>query len=123
MIFTVNIGSVSKKYALYQRGEQRFFAHLEMENGAYVAVCEHDGKTWKKPMSAKEYANGPDFVMGEMRYRSLVSDSEKDISGIGFRVVAPGDYFLEHRVIDEAYLRKLEDAEKRAPLHIAPMLS
>jgi acetate kinase len=42
---------------------------------------------------------------------------------IGIRVVAPGQYFTTHRLIDDEYVSKLEEASRLTPLHIAPVLA
>ncbi|MHB0978165.1 MAG: acetate kinase [Minisyncoccota bacterium] len=42
---------------------------------------------------------------------------------IAFRVVAPGNFFREHKVIDEEFLTQLESARIKAPLHVERLLS
>jgi len=42
---------------------------------------------------------------------------------IAFRVVAPGNFFREHKIIDEEFLAQLESARVKAPLHIDRLLS
>lgn len=41
----------------------------------------------------------------------------------GIRIVAAGEYFLEHRQIDGDYLVKLEQAAKTTPIHLEPVLN
>ena len=52
----------------------------------------------------------------------LDSIKEKDINGIGLRVVASGSYFREDRIIDEGYLENLGKAQVKAPLHLRPLI-
>jgi acetate kinase len=47
---------------------------------------------------------------------------EKIIFRIGIRIVAPGDYFQTHRVIDDMFLKRLQQATTLAPIHIASTL-
>ncbi|MDO8743138.1 MAG: acetate/propionate family kinase [Candidatus Azambacteria bacterium] len=103
--FIVNVGSESRKYALYQNGERAFSAHFEKKEG-----------------TAQEFENSAEYVINELLSQKLVND-KNEISAIGFRVVAPGSYFLQNKIIDGEYLEKLEAAKERAPLHINPMLA
>lgn len=50
-----------------------------------------------------------------------LGDCRPDV--IAFRIVAPGTFFQSHRFIDSAYLQALTQAQARAPLHIAPVLT
>jgi acetate kinase len=101
--FIVNVGSESRKYALYQDGERVFFAHFEKENGKLIE-------------------NSTEYVIGQLLEQKLIG-ALSEISAIGFRVVAPGSYFLQNKIIDGEYLQKLEAAKEQAPLHINPMLA
>ncbi len=85
----VNVGSTSKRYALYSNKEE--ILNLYWHNG------------------------DKDKFNELLKYKN-------DIKAIAVRVVAPGNYFTEHRIIDKVYLNKLKDAEKIAPLHIRLVL-
>lgn len=102
-IFIANVGSESRKYALYQDGERIFSAHFEKENG-------------------KLMENSAGYAVNELLSQKLIGD-KSEISAIGFRVVAPGSYFLQNKIIDSEYLEKLKAAKEQAPLHINPMLA
>ncbi|MDO8443858.1 MAG: acetate/propionate family kinase [Candidatus Azambacteria bacterium] len=102
-IFIVNVGSESRKYALYQDGECVFSAHFEKENGKLIE-------------------NSTEYVIGQLLEQKLIG-APNEIFAIGFRVVAPGSYFLQNKIIDGEYMAKLEAAKEQAPLHINPMLA
>lgn len=104
-IFITNVGSESRKYALYQNGELVFSAHFE-----------------KGKISLQEFENSTEYVVNELISQKLIGE-KNEIFAIGFRVVAPGSYFLQNKIIDDEYLKKLETAKEQAPLHINPMLS
>ncbi len=101
-IFIVNVGSESRKYALYQDSECVFFAHFEKENGKLIE-------------------NSTEYAVNQLLEQKLIGALD-EISAIGFRVVAPGSYFLQNKIVDGEYLGKLETAKEQAPLHINPML-
>ncbi|KKT16238.1 MAG: Acetate kinase [Parcubacteria group bacterium GW2011_GWC1_43_61] len=119
--FIVNVGSESRKYALYQNGERVFSVHFEKENGKLIV--ELVGATEeKKEVSQKEFENSAEYVVNELLSCRLIGN-KSEISAVGFRVVAPGSYFSLHKIIDGEYLKKLETAKEQAPLHINPMLA
>ena len=84
---TVNIGSRSKKYALYNGNVQVWSVVIETEDNL---------------ISKDILYEAPDVIV--------------------FRVVAPGRYFRQHRIIDDVFLENLELAKPKAPLHIHPAL-
>lgn len=117
----VNTGSTSKKYALCEDGKQLIFTHLEGEDGGYVVTKYFDGQTEKNSLTKAEFENSLDFVLEDMIASHRIS-KYSDVVAIGIRVVAPGLYFLENRLIDEAYMSKLEEAKDKAPLHLTPLI-
>jgi acetate kinase len=119
--FIVNTGSESKKYALYQNSDRLFFAHIEKEKDKFIASLT-DKTAERRTLSLQEYENSIEYVINELLSRKFIS-AKNEISAVGFRIVAPGSYFLENKIIDSEYLEKLEMAREQAPLHINPMLS
>ena len=112
----INPGSASKKYALYKDGARAFSAHFEGENGGLVVTLVEGEQTEKRVVAGDEYANATVYLIAEMAKRGLIG-SAADIAGIGLRVVAPGSYFLENKVIDGEFIKKLGEVEEFAPLH------
>jgi len=120
-VFITNVGSESRKYALYQDGERVFSAHFEKENEKFIVELTGAGSE-KKEASFQEFENSAEHVVNELLSRKLIGN-KNEISAIGFRVVAPGSYFLQNKIIDGEYLGKLETAKEQAPLHINPMFA
>ncbi len=118
----INTGSASKKYALYRGGERIFFAHFETEDKKFVATFELSGKTDKRTVSGKEFSGSLAYTLNELSGAAVLSEPKREISGIGFRVVAPGVYFQTHRLIDDEFLKKMKTETPEAPLHITPMI-
>ena len=50
--------------------------------------------------------------------RENILNENEAITAIGLRVVAPGSYFMEDRVISDEVIAKLEEAKSLAPIHI-----
>lgn len=115
----VNIGSASKKYALYSEEREVAKIHFEHdENGGSVANYTSDTGSKKLTSTEKEYENAFNLFLETAKDDSVISDFS-DISSIGIRIVAPGDQFLKTQVIDDEYLNNLKSAQKIAPLHIS----
>ena len=119
--FIVNVGSESRKYALYQGGERLFSAYFEKEDGKLVIELV-GADSEKKEISSREFESFAEYVVNEFLSRKIIGN-KNEISAVGFRVVAPGSYFSIHKIIDGEYLKKLEIAKEQAPLHINPMLA
>ena len=117
----VNTGSASKKYALYLGVRELLRAHFEKEDKKFLVSFAVNGKAERRVLSKKEFKNSLGFFIGFLGSSGLLPDVDK-LSAVALRIVAPGTYFTEHRPIDAAYLKKLETAKERAPLHIEPVL-
>ncbi len=102
MILLANIGSASKKYALAfeEAGELR------------VRVVAHYEAS---VLPAEAYARAHRIFIDALAGKGY---DAKDIDTELVRIVAPGRYFQEHRVIDAEYFVKLVEAEHVAPLHL-----
>lgn len=126
--FIVNVGSASKKYALYRNGSRIFFAHFEKENGVFIVTLrgappagETSDSVETRTVSDPEFVGATEYVIRELVSRGVLSSAE-DIMALGFRIVAPGTYFCEHRVIDADYIERLRTTRTEEPLHLGAML-
>lgn len=118
----VNSGSASKKYALYEGNNEVFHAHFERGASGFIVTIISKGQTENKALANEEYASATDYIIAHLISDGVISD-RKEIAGVGLRVVSPGTYFLTNRVIDDGYVRKLEEKKPQAPLHITPIIS
>lgn len=95
-----NVGSSSKKYAVYLD---------EQELGTY----------WYEGHEAHE-------AFARMLEASLsqgAASSTTDYVAVGLRIVAPGTFFQKHALIDDSYVDKLRALLDEDPVHISPILS
>jgi acetate kinase len=126
--FITNIGSASKKYALYVNGVCALSAHFETENGTFIVTIRTGAvgglsrtEEAKRTISDTEFTNAAEYIVSELVSRGIVA-SANDITTLGLRVVAPGAYFAEHRVIDTNYRERLQNARAEEPLHLGAVL-
>ncbi len=116
----VNNGSVSKKYALFDSDKEIMSAHYEMlPEGFVVTETAADGEK-EAQIDRKIFDKSFSDFIGKLLDRKLLSD-KKEISAIGVRIVAPGKYFQEHRLIDDKFLFNLDDISDLSPLHVKPV--
>lgn len=113
----VNTGSASKKYAIYQDGREVVFLHLETEEKKFVSTLRIAGKSEKSDIKEKDFNKSLEYLFSILKKNNIASKKE-DISGVAIRVVAPGIYFEENRIIDSKYISNLKQAKKKAPLHL-----
>lgn len=113
----VNTGSASKKYAIYDGEIEKAFLHMETEEGKYICTVKIDGKSEIVKINPDDYEKSLDYLINTLIKKNVISKKE-DINAIGIRVVAPGSYFQENRIIDSQYLKNLKVAQKKAPLHL-----
>lgn len=117
----INLGSASKKYSLYEDEREVFRAHFEMENSDFV-VTESVGEAHEKTkISQEEYEHSGKRLLSVLVSKNIIKDTG-EIATLGFRVVAPGEYFVKVRTIDAEYREKLKEAYEIAPLHIEAVL-
>lgn len=119
----VNTGSSSKKYSFYSGEEKIYSAHFEKEDGNFI-VTETAEKIGKKKTAIDEdrYTNAIKFIVSSLIEIGLI-ESKENIDSVGIRIVAPGDYFLTNRLIDDKYLKLADSALEKVPLHLGPALS
>lgn len=124
----INTGSASKKYALYEDGEKIYFAHFEMEPsevmgeaGGYVVTETFGEEKVKTPVSGRVFERAQVRLLDSILEKKIIKHKD-EIEAIGIRIVAPGEYFLENRVIDKAYLKMAKQALEKVPLHLGPAL-
>jgi len=123
LVLVANPGSASRKYALYDGGRLRGSLHLEWQAGKVVCTVQSgDTATHEVPIQLDRLEHAASALPKLLRQQTLLARDER-LAGIGVRVVAPGAYFLEDRIMDEACLAQLEAALPRAPLHIAATLA
>jgi len=114
----VNIGSVSKKYAIYDKEKEIAKIHIEFDdNGNIIANYNNDSGYKKIDITEDDYNNSFKFFL-ELAIKNLIIDNTSEIKSIGIRIVAPNDSILETQEINDIYLGILKSTQKIVPLHI-----
>jgi len=114
----INIGSASKKYALYKGSEELATYHFEKEDDSFIVTEIFRGVKEKISLTENEYAQSTALLLRRLE----IKENTCFIEQIGIRVVAPGTYFHTTQPITQEFIKNLEEASPKAPLHIVPTL-
>lgn len=118
-ILSVNAGSSSLKFQLYEMPEEKVLISGLMEKigskDSFYTI-KVNGEKVKKEVELKNHAQAFEALVEELKTNN-VADSLDEIKGIGHRVVQGGDYFDKTVVIDDEVLSKIEEFSSLAPLH------
>lgn len=119
LILVANPGSSSRKYALYESDKLALRAelHVESSDGQIVATLRTNSGSRQVETTLSEVHDAPREVRGILVRENILNENEA-ITAIGLRVVAPGSYFMEDRVISDEVIAKLEETKSLAPIHI-----
>jgi acetate kinase len=120
-ILIINTGSASKKYAVYEDKNKIYQAHFEMEEGSYIVTETFNSQENKTAITEKIYNKAQAYLLDSLLVKKIIQ-SRDGIDALGIRIVAPGEYFLEHKVINKEYLKMAKQALKKVPLHLGPAL-
>jgi len=125
-ILIINTGSASKKYSIYEEGKKIYHAHFEMETGGYVVTetfndAEGKEQKIKTPVSGRVFERAQVRLLDSLIEKKIIKNRD-EVGAIGIRIVAPGEYFLENRIIDKEYLKMAKQALEKVPLHLGPAL-
>jgi acetate kinase len=112
IILVINIGSSSKKYSLYQGDTLSFDAHFERDKETFVVTY---GEETPIEISKNIFTDSLSTLYNTLKSRGYLDNS---IAYIGFRIVAPGEFFTEDRIINEEFLGKLQEVSHEDKVHI-----
>jgi len=122
MQLVINPGSASKKYSLYENDMLVFSAHFERKLDSYSSTISWGAEVKQESITENVYARALERALEEARLLGVLNN-ETEIGVIGVRVVSPGSYFAEHRLIDDEYIKTMEEFRRYTSLHISAILS
>jgi acetate kinase len=121
--FIVNPGSTSRKYALYIDGVCIVVLYYESTGDTFqMSVIRNGIQVENTSITESEFALSAEKAIEYLCSKGDVANISA-ITKVGVRVVAPGSYFVAHKVIDEEYIDELKAKEDIAPLHIPGLIN
>ena len=115
----INAGSSSLKWQLYLMPEEKVLAKGLIERIGLkdsISTVKFDGRTEKQVLEITDHTQAVKILLDDlMRFNIIASFDE--ITGVGHRVVAGGEYFKDSALVDEEVIQKVEELSLLAPLH------
>ena len=118
-ILSVNTGSSSLKFQLYEMPEEKVLISGVFERigiGESFYTIKINGEKIKKEVELKDHKVAFGYLVKELLENNIVKSLE-EIKGIGNRVVQGGSYFDKTEKVDEEVISKIDELSALAPLH------
>lgn len=118
-ILSVNAGSSSLKFQLYEMPEEKvlisgLMERIGMEKSFYTIKI--NGEKIRKEVDLNNHEEAFKTLVEELKANHVVNSLD-EIKGVGHRVVQGGDYFDKSVVITDDVLSKIAELSSLAPLH------
>ena len=116
---SINAGSSSLKWQLYQMPEETVLAKGLIERIGLkdsISTVKFDGRSEKQVLDIQDHTQAVKILLDDL-IRFDIIKSYDEITGVGHRVVAGGEYFKDSALVDDKVLRKVEELSLLAPLH------
>lgn len=117
LIFIVNPGSASRKYALYTGGLKLANIHFEIVDGKVVSTLDYAGQHHVEKYDDANLANAPHRTLPLLLKYGIITQT-KDIDAIGIRIVAPSVKFTRDQLVTDSVINALDALTQETPLHI-----
>lgn len=118
-ILSVNAGSSSLKFQMYEMPEEKVLISGNFErigiNGSFYTI-KINGEKIKKEVTLNNHEDAVKILTEELLAYKVVNSLD-EIKGVGHRVVHGGALYNKSVVIDEKVLKDIEDLSELAPLH------
>ena len=124
-IMSINCGSSSLKFKLFEMPEEKIITEGQFERIATVVrgvyTIKINGKKETVGVDLNDHATAVKILLNDLIERKIIS-SYDEIKGVGHRVVQGGCYFNKSVLIDEDVKMKIKELIDLAPLHNYPNL-
>ena len=116
----INAGSSTLKFKLFEMPSEKLISSGAIDRigltKSDVEIKYGDGEKFQKTMDIQNHEEAIKLVLDKLLSLNIIADYN-EITGVGHRVVAGGEYFTDSVVIDDDVLSKLEELSELAPLH------
>ncbi len=116
-ILVINIGSSSKKYSFYKEENLLCSAHFERNKEKFEVTYEGEKE---QEISKNIFTDSLSSFYNSLKKNNYLED-ENSLSVVGLRLVAPGEYFTEDRIVDKVFQKNLSAVAKQDVAHIEPI--
>ena len=116
---SINAGSSSLKWQLYQMPEEKVLAKGLLERIGLkdsISTVKFDGRSEKQVLDIADHTQAVKILLDDLKRFNII-ESYDEITGVGHRVVAGGEHFKDSALVDEEVIQKVEELSLLAPLH------
>ena len=116
---SINAGSSSVKWQLYSMPEEKVLAkglieRIGLKNS--ISTVKFDGRSERQTLDIADHTQAVKILLDDLK-RFEIIQSYDEITGVGHRVVAGGEYFKESALVTDDVLEKIEELSLLAALH------
>lgn len=118
-IIVINSGSSSLKFKLFESPSKNVLASGLIERIGLddsIITIKYNNKKYREVQTIKDHTAAVDLLLQLLKKLNIVTNLN-EISEVGHRVVAGGEYFKKSVPIDSSVIEKIEDIIELAPLH------
>ncbi len=117
-VIVINSGSLAMRYALYQ-GEKKIasFYYEKLPDSYELHENSGDNVIRNMKISVEDFEKSFGYTIDRLLKLGKII-TEDEIKLIALRIVAPGTFFTQDRIIDEEFLDKFDDFCEQSQLHI-----
>lgn len=116
----INSGSSTLKFKLYSMPEEKEIAKGLLErigfDGSKVKITYGSGDVYTEEKPLENHGEAIQVMLHLLKELKIVNDFN-EITGVGHRVVAGGEYFNQSVVVDDDVIQKIDELADFAPLH------
>ena len=116
---SISAGSSSLKWQLYSMPEEKVLAKGLIERIGLkdsISTVKFDGRSERQTLDIADHTQAVKILLDDLK-RFEIIQSYDEITGVGHRVVAGGEYFKESALVTDDVLEKIEELSLLAPLH------
>lgn len=116
---SINAGSSSVKWQLYSMPEEKVLAKGLIERIGLkdsISTVKFNDRSERQTLDIADHTQAVKILLDDLK-RFEIIQSYDEITGVGHRVVAGGEYFKESALVTDDVLEKIEELSLLAPLH------
>lgn len=117
---SINAGSSTLKFQLFEMPSEEVIAKGVIERiglkDSLVDIKYGDGQRLEETIQASNHEIAINYLLDQLLKLNIISDFS-EITGVGHRVVAGGEYFKDSVIIDDDVMQKIDELSDYAPLH------
>ena len=118
-VLSVNAGSSSLKFQLYEMPEEKvlvsgLFERIGLDGGMYT--IKYNGEKIKIEKELKDHSVAVQTLIEELINRNIIASLD-EIEAVGHRIVHGGERYSKSVIIDDEVIKAVEELSALAPLH------